>query len=134
MHARSSHQQKAVALTAGLSRETDAKGSFARTRQHAHKEGVVSCHTRRLRVLPSPLSLPVRLHSLLPPPLSVFVPYSVLFSLPLDFAQQMYMQVTVLTTYHSDLCKELHYEGGIFIQKLYSALKIFTTEGSHSKS
>jgi hypothetical protein len=38
---------------------------------------------------------------------------------------------TVLTTNHLHLCKELHYEGGIFIQKLYSVLKIFTTEGSH---
>jgi hypothetical protein len=37
---------------------------------------------------------------------------------------------TVLTTYHldRDLCKELHYKDGIFIQKLYSALKIFMTE------
>jgi hypothetical protein len=35
---------------------------------------------------------------------------------------------TVLTTYNLDLCKGLHYEGGIFIQKLYSALKMFMTE------
>jgi hypothetical protein len=39
---------------------------------------------------------------------------------------------TVLTTFHSDLCKELHYEGAIFIQNLYSVLKKFTTEGSYN--
>jgi hypothetical protein len=30
---------------------------------------------------------------------------------------------TVLTTYRSDLCKKLHYAGGIFIQKIYSLLR-----------
>jgi hypothetical protein len=43
---------------------------------------------------------------------------------------------TILATYHKDLCtgKQMHYEGGTFIQKLYSVVKIFTIEGSHSKS
>jgi hypothetical protein len=30
------------------------------------------------------------------------------------------------------MCKELHYEGGFFIQKVYFALKIFMTEGSQN--
>jgi hypothetical protein len=41
---------------------------------------------------------------------------------------------TVLTTCHTDLWKKLHYDDGIFIQKLYAVLKIFTIEGSHSNS
>ena len=41
---------------------------------------------------------------------------------------------TFLSTYHSDHWEKLHYEGEIFIKKLFSVLKIFADEGSHSKS
>ena len=41
---------------------------------------------------------------------------------------------TMINTYHSDHERKLHYESGIFIQKLCFVLKIFTSEGSHSKS
>jgi hypothetical protein len=39
-----------------------------------------------------------------------------------------------LTTFHSDLWTKLNYEGEIWIQQNHSVLKIFTMEGSHSKS
>ena len=41
---------------------------------------------------------------------------------------------TMINTFHSDHERKLSYEGGNFIQKLCFILKIFTSEGSHSKS
>ena len=41
---------------------------------------------------------------------------------------------TIHCTYHSDYEIKLHYEGGIFIHKLYYFLKIFTNEASHKES
>ena len=41
---------------------------------------------------------------------------------------------TTLYTYSPDHRIKLHYEGGIFILKLYSVLKIFTNEASHRES
>ena len=49
-------------------------------------------------------------------------------------AVSMLSYFTMINTYHSDHERKLHYEGGIFTQKLCFVLKIFTSEGSNSKS
>jgi hypothetical protein len=41
--------------------------------------------------------------------------------------------ISIISTYISDQQRKLHYEGGIYQQKLYFVLKIFMDEGSHAK-